>query len=97
MLLDKIVIDEQITAATKDQHRITRRQAALQALGWFARNAVDQPIDGVLNNRVEIVASSTAHADAAKAYISEALKQMKCDILKRAIELASSHEKETRS
>lgn len=97
MLLDRVVIDEQIAAAEKDRHRITRRQTALQALGWFARNAIDVPVDAVLNNRGEIIASATSHADAAKAYVGEAIKRMKADILKLAIEMAKDDEGKTRS
>jgi hypothetical protein len=97
MLLDKIVIDEQIAAASAEHHRITRRQRALRALGWFARNAVDHPVDAVLNNRAEIIASATANADDAKGYVAEAIKRMKIDILKLAIEMAKDDEGKTRS
>ncbi|PNU03943.1 hypothetical protein [Novosphingobium guangzhouense] len=95
MSIDPIPVREELQRIHDEQARLVRRSNGGLALAWLSDHALSKtgsgqrtPLQGVLQERLTVVASGTTHADKVAPYIQRAYREAQRGIILRAIELA---------
>lgn len=93
--IDPIVMREHAQRFRAEGERARVGAAAINALLWFQEHAVtpgahQEPQPDTIKGGPRLVASATAHADAAQAYIDRATDQVRGEIIARAIAIAQT-------
>ena len=94
-MIDPIPVDEALERIKAEQALLTKRGNGGLALAWFSAHALSKtgggprvPLQGVLQEHIDVIASGTTNADKVKPYIQRAYREHQRRILERAIELA---------
>ena len=94
-MIDPIPVDEVLARIKAEQDILTKRGNGGLALAWFSAHALSQTggsprvvLQGILQERIDVIASGTPNAEKVKPYIHRAYREHQRRILERAIELA---------
>ncbi|TDW65365.1 hypothetical protein EDF57_103549 [Novosphingobium sp. PhB55] len=95
MSIDPVPVREELARIAKEQAVLRQRSNGGLALAWFSDHALSKtsgprvPLsNGVLQDRLTVVASGTTDADKVAPYVQQAYREAQRGIILRAIELA---------